>query len=332
MRNEMWDAVIIGGSAAGLSAAVMLGRARRRTLVIDAGEPRNRFAAHMHGVLGHDGTSPEDLLARGRAEVQAYGVEVAEGHVVDVTDADADPDTADAGNGPATGNGIATGLIVSLADGSQVRTRALVLASGLTDELPPIPGLAERWGRSILHCPYCHGWEVRDQRFGVIAISPLSLHQIELVRQWSDRVTAFTADLGEIDPAAAERLRARGIAVVDSPVIEVVGEGDAVSGVRTADGVLTPVDAIFTGGVPRPHDDMLAGLALERTETPMGSFLAVDPMNRTSHPLIWAAGNVVNPGATVPVSMSTGSMAGAAANAALVMQDAAAAVRATADA
>lgn len=321
MRNEQWDAVIIGGGAAGLSAALMLGRARRRTLVIDAGEPRNRFAEHMHGVLGHDGISPSELLDRGRAEVAAYGVEVQPGTVASVTDTDAVSDTATA---------TADALSITLTDGTTLTARALILATGITDELPTIPGLAQRWGRSILHCPYCHGWEVRDQRFGVIATSPMSLHQIELVRQWSDRVTAFTAAIEPLEPETLNRLRARGIGVVTSPVVEIVGEGDAISFVRTEDGGETAIDAVFTGGIARPHDEMLAGLALERAENSMGSFLAVDFAGRTSHPRIWAAGNVINPGATVPVAMSTGSMAGAAANATLVMADAEAAVAAVA--
>ncbi|WP_413317719.1 NAD(P)/FAD-dependent oxidoreductase [Agrococcus sp. 1P02AA] len=314
-----WDAIVVGGSAAGLSAALMLGRARRRVLVIDAGSPRNRFAAGMHGVLGHEGTAPADLVGRGREELAAYGVEVREGSVEGVSElaagslgpSAASPDDADAR------------LSVALPGAAPERARALIVATGIADELPAIPGLAERWGTSVLHCPYCHGWEVRGGRIGVIATSPMALHQARLVRQWSDRVVLFSAAAGAIDAADQRRLRSRGIELEASPVVEVLGEGEAVTGVRTADGRVTALDAIFTAGAPRPHDGFLAELGLARTEQPfgLGSFVTVDLTGRTSHERIWAAGNVVNPMANVPIAMAAGAMAGAAANGALVEAD-----------
>ncbi len=308
MTESVWDAIVVGGGPAGLSAALMLGRARRRVLVIDAGSPRNRFAEHMHGVLGQEGVAPGELLARGRAEAAGYGVEIADGTVDRVDRDDA-------------------GLRVTTDDGAVRTTRALVVATGLTDELPDVPGLAERWGVSVLHCPYCHGWEVRDRRLGVLAVPPLGLHQAELIRQWSDRVVVFTAGLGTIPPDAERRLRARGIALEPAPVAEILGEGDAVAAVRLDDGREVAVDAIFTAGAPRPHDGFLAPLELERTESPFGSFLAVDAMGRTSDERIWAIGNVVNPAANVPMSIGAGALAGGAVNAALVAADVDAAMR-----
>jgi len=302
MEPLRWDAAIIGGGAAGLSAALMLGRARRRTIVLDAGRPRNRFAAQMHGVLGHEGADPRELLARGRAEVAEYGVAFIEG-TVDLVE-----ETSD-------------GVAIALAGGESILARALVVASGLTDHLPEIPGLAERWGTSVLHCPYCHGWEFRDHRLGVLAASPIALHQVELVRQWSGGVVLFAAGLGELAPATERRLRARGIEIVSSPVVEVLGEGDRMTGVRLADGGTVRVDAIYTSGVLQPNDDFLAGLRLARAETPMGDFLAVDAMGRTSGERIWAAGNVTNPGANVPVSIAAGALVGGAVNMALVTAD-----------
>ena len=300
--HEQWDVVVAGGGAAGLSAALMLGRARRRVLVVDAGSPRNRFAAHMHGVLDNEGTDPTELLRRGRQEAAGYGVEFAEDTIVRAEDV---PD----------------GLLVTLAGGGTARAQALVAATGITDELPAVPGLAERWGTGVLHCPYCHGWEVRDQRLGVLATSPMSLHQAELVRQWSDRLVLFTAGLGELAPEAALRLRSRGVVLVTSPVTEVLGEAGRLTGVRTADGATVELDAIFTAGTPRPHDGFLDSLHLERKDTPWGSFIAVDATGRTSHPRVWGAGNVVDPGANVPVSIGAASMAGAMANAALVAEE-----------
>ena len=309
--DQRWDAVVIGGSAAGLSAALMLGRARRRVLVIDAGSPRNRFAHHMHGVLGHEGKAPSELTRIGQGEVAVYG-----GHVVSekVVNVDETPQA----------------LNIALADGTHHSARALVVASGSSDRLPEIPGLAERWGTSVLHCPYCHGWEVRDQALGVLATSQSALHQAQLVRQWSDKVTLFSAALGELEPEQESRLRARGVQINTSPVSALVGDGPRLTGVQT-DADLVEVQAIFTAPQPVPHDDFLAPLGLARTEFPMGlgSFLAVDAAGRTSNPRVWAVGNVVNPMANVPMSMGAGSLTGGAVNGALVEEEFDEAVRLT---
>ncbi|GGC96527.1 oxidoreductase [Tersicoccus solisilvae] len=304
---DTWDVVVVGGGAAGLSAAQMLGRARRRVVVVDAGRPRNRFAGHMHGVLGNDGVAPADLLARGRDEVRRYGVEVRTGVVARVD--------------PAPGDHPDAGVEVILEDGSVVTARELIVATGMTDRLPDIPGLAERWGTGVLHCPYCHGWEVRDQRLGVLTTSPVGVHQAQLVRQWSDDVVVFTAGLGAIARAVAGRLRSRGIEVVDVPVVEVLGKGAAVTGARTADGAVVTLDALFTTSTADPHDGFLDHLGLDRTETATVRVLAVRAGGRTSAAHIWAVGNVVNPAATVPVAMGDGAATGSAVNMALVLAD-----------
>jgi thioredoxin reductase len=205
--------------------------------------------------------------------------------------------------------------------GQVLACRALIAASGIDDVLPDIPGLAERWGRSVPHCPYCHGWEVRDRRLGVLATSPLGLHQLQLVRQWSDQVVFVNAAAGPLDLDTERRLAARGIKVVACPVLEVVGDGEALRVVRTADGRSVSMDALFTVAAPRRRDGFLAGLGLDRTETPFGSFLAVDATGRTSHPHIWAAGNVTDPTANVPMSMRAGSVAAAMVNMTLVTED-----------
>lgn len=302
MSTSEWDVIVVGGSAAGLSAALMLGRARRRVLVIDGGEPRNRFAAHMQGVLGHDGIDPRQLAGRGRAEAARYGVEFLDGLVERVED---------------HGGGLAVTTLV----GQTLWSRALIVATGIDDQLPDIPGLAERWGSSVLHCPYCHGWEVQDRRLGVLGTVPMGLHQAQLVRQWSDQVLFFTAAVGELEPSTEARLRARGIELVDSPVVEVTGDGDCGLGVRTADGAVVAVDALFTAGRPQPRDGFLAGLGLARNETPVGAFLAVDATGRTGHERIWAVGNVADPSQNVPMAISSGATAGAVVNMVLVNED-----------
>lgn len=300
--DEHWDAIVVGAGSAGLSAALMLGRARRKTLVVDAGSPRNRFAEHMHGVLGNEGAPPGEFLQRGRVEAAAYGVEFHEGVVDQVAEA-------------------TDGLAVTLRTGDPLWTRALVVASGMTDGLPDIPGLYRFWGRGVLHCPYCHGWEVRDRRLGVLVTSPMGLHVAQLVRQWSDRVTVLAS--AEPEPEVAQRLRCRGVQIVTDPVVEVLGDGDQLTGVRTASGHQLQLDAIFTVPTPSVHDGFMSGLPLDRIPNPFGTgtLLAVDAAGKTSHPRVWAAGNVVNPSANVPMSMAAGAMAGAAVNATLLEED-----------
>ncbi|MFJ2756365.1 FAD-dependent oxidoreductase [Nocardioides sp. NPDC087217] len=301
-HTEDFDAIVIGGGAAGLSAALMLGRSRRRTLVVDSGLPRNRFAAHMHGVLGHEGIDPTDLLRKGREELAAYYVGIRPRRVARLDETE-------------------HGVSVLLEDGDRLSGRVAIVATGVTDELPDIPGLAERWGATVLHCPYCHGWEVRDRRIGVLTTSPLGMHQAQLIRQWSDDVVVFTAGLGPLEEADEQRLLSRGITLVTSPVTAVLGEGDQVTAVRTADGKITEVGAIFTAGTLRPHDGFLTHLGLDRSDSPVGSFLAVDATGKTSSDRIWAVGNVSNPMANVPISMSAGTMAGSVVNMTLVTDD-----------
>src|SRR5919198_2280187 len=186
-----YDAVVVGGGAAGLSAALVLGRARRRVAVIDAGAPRNASAAHMQGFLSRDGMPPQELLVAGRAEVLSYGVELVDDRVVEVEPA----------------------FSVHLAGGSVLEARRILIASGAHDELPDIAGSRERWGRDFLHCPYCHGWAVRDQPIGGIGTGPGSAEHAQLLRQWSDDVIFFA---NGFTVTAAERtaLEARGIRIV----------------------------------------------------------------------------------------------------------------------
>jgi thioredoxin reductase len=300
------DVIIIGGGSAGLSAALMLGRARRRVLVIDGGTPRNRFAAHMHGVLGNDGTPPLTLLDQGRKELEQYPVTVTTGTVSTVTD-------------------IPHGLQVTREDGTVDRARSLLIASGLEDDLPDIPGLAEHWGGAVFQCPYCHGWEVRDQRIGVIASSPTVIHLATLIRQWTDELTVFTTDptiLDGIDRTARARLDARGVRFIGSPVTGALSADGGFAGLQTADGRVHGLDAVAVSPASRPRDHFLDALALDRTEFPgVGSFLTVDPAGRTGHPRIWAAGNVVNPQLNVPASIGQAALTAGALNFALVEED-----------
>ena len=295
-----WDAIIIGGGFAGLSAAYMLGRARRRVLIIDSGEPRNRFAEHMHGVLGRDGHSPLALLADGRRELDEYGV-------VFRTDA------------ATSATRTSTGFAVATADGTTTTARRLLVTSGIRDELPAIDGLVEQWGKGVVMCPYCDGWEVRDKRIAVLATGA-GTHQAFMLRQWSADVTYFTR--GEFPPSDDERrtMDARGIRIDERPVTRAVSENGRLTGLEI-EGALAPVDSIFTAPTLHAQDDLLVSLGAERESGRFGEFIAVDPMFATTAPGVWAAGNVVNPGAAVPIAMGAGTAAGAAINFDLTLDD-----------
>ena len=303
MHNESWDVIIIGAGSGGLSAALMLGRARRRVLVIDGGAPRNAVAAHMHGVIGRDGWSPLDLVAVGRTEVARYGVVVAPGEVVSTELAE-------------------YGFTIELASGERHTGRRMLVATGLRDELPSIPGLPEQWGTGAVVCPYCDGWEVRDQRIAVLATGPMSTHQAQMLRQWSPQVTYFT-NARELSDDDALALTARGIGIERRPIAAVDADADGrLSGIRFDDGDSTPIDSIFLHTTPVPNDALLRGLGVATAENfGGGQWIEVDATGRTSVPTLWAVGNVVNPTATVPVAAAAGNMAGAAINGDLIEEE-----------
>ncbi|WP_405946496.1 NAD(P)/FAD-dependent oxidoreductase [Streptomyces prunicolor] len=307
--TDTYEVIVIGGGTAGLSAALVLGRARRRTLVIDAGEPRNAPAAHMQGYLSRDGMSPAEFLALGREEIARYGVDLVRDRAVDVTKGE--------------------DFAVALASGETVHARRLVIATGLKDELPTVPGVAERFGRDVIHCPYCHGWEVRDQAFGVLATTPMSVHQALMVSQWSKDVTLFlhTVTESELTDDDLRRLAAAGVAVVPGEVAELVVEDDRLTGVRLTDGTTHPREAVFVAPRPIPQTGLLEKLGAELQETPFGAYPVVDPTGLTTVPGVWAVGNAMGFGEQVVNAASAGYRAGATINGELLMTDLDAVVR-----
>ena len=296
---SQYDVAIIGGGAAGLSAALVLSRAGRKIIVVDAGMPRNAPASHLHGYLSRDGFPPAQLLAAGRQEVQGYGGEIIAGTVTDVG-----PDGR-------------SGFRVQVADGQPISARRLLVTTGLRDELPDIPGLRARWARDVLHCPYCHGHEVRDRQLGVIGGTPGAVKYAQIVRQWTNDLVYFTTpDL--LGPAERTQLAARAIGVVEGTIEQLVLEDDRLRGVRMEDGRVVPRDALFVPPRFVPNNDLVARLGCEID--PDG-WVTVDPTGRTSVAGVWAAGNVVDPRAQVITAAGAGSAAAIALNADLVEDD-----------
>ncbi|AGP60470.1 thioredoxin reductase [Streptomyces rapamycinicus NRRL 5491] len=302
--KNAYDVVVIGGGAAGLSGGLMLARARRSVVVIDAGAPRNAPASGVHGLLARDGVPPEELVERGRAEVRGYGGQVVSGEVGAVAREE-------------------TGFQVTLTDGRSVRALRLLLATGLVDELPDIPGLRSRWGRDVVHCPYCHGWEVRDQAIGVLGSGPLSLHQVMLFRQWSDDVTFFSHTLPVPTGEEAEQLAARGIRVVSGEVASVEIVEDRLVGVRLRDGHVVKREALAVAPRMVAHTGFLAALGLRPVEHPSGAgeHIPSDATGRTDVPGVWVAGNVTDLSAQVGAAAAAGATAAAHINADLIAEE-----------
>lgn len=309
MRDaERYDVVVVGGGAAGLSGALALSRARRSVLVVDAGAPRNAPAGHVHNVLGREGTPPRELVAIGRREVEGYGGRVVEDRVAALGRDDA-------------------GFRVDLAGGRSVRARRLLVATGLTDELPDLPGVAELWGSTVLHCPYCHGWEVRDRPIGVLGSGPQSAVQALLWRQLSDDVLLFPHIGGEPSPEQREELAARGVRVVEGEVAALEVEDGALAGVRLASGEVVPREALVVAPRFTANAGLLAGLGIEPVDQVVhgavrGTRVPADPTGLTEVPGVWVAGNVADVSAQVMASAAQGMAVATAINVDLVFEDA----------
>jgi thioredoxin reductase len=287
--NNSFDVLVVGGGAAGLSAALMLGRARRRVAVVDAGAPRNAPASHMHGFLSRDGLPPSELLEIGRGELRGYGVELLEDWVTRLV----------------------PGFTAELASGRELTARRVLVATGVHDDLPDLPGLRESWGTDAVTCPYCHGYEVRDQPLGVLGTEPASVEHALLVRQWSPD-TVYFSHTTEVSEEDHERLDARGIRVVEGIVTAVRREDGRLTGVELG-ARFVPRTALFLRTRTVPHDDLLHSLGYLEGE--------VDPSGKTNVPGVWAAGNVADARATVIIAAAQGAAAAGALNHDLVAED-----------
>ena len=297
-----YDAVIVGGSFAGLSATMQLARARRRILLVDAGRPRNRFAAASHGFLGQDGVAPADIMRTGLRQLSVYpSVDFIDGETVAASPLDA-------------------GFRLTLGDGTRTTARRLVLTTGVTDTLP-LPSMQTRWGVSVLHCPYCHGYEVRDRPIGVVANHPGAVHQAVLLPDWGP-TTFFTQGIVEPTEDEAAMLAGRGVCIERTPVVELLGEGQATRAVRLADGREVAVEAVFIAPGTRVTSPLAEQLGCAMTEGMTGPHIQVDPMQQTTVVGVFAAGDAAQPMHNATLASAAGVLAGIGAHRSLVVEDA----------
>jgi thioredoxin reductase len=293
MTSE-WDCVVIGGGAAGLSAGLVLGRARRRTLLLDVGGQSNRPAEGIGGLLGNDLRPPAEFYAAGRAELAAYGD-------VELRDVEA----VGGGRRP-------DGFALELADGAQVEARTVLLATGMDYRYPELPGARERWGRSVFHCPFCHGWEVRGQELAVLGSDEMAVHRALLLRSWSDSVTLLS-DGGEVEGEAAERLAGAGVGVDERPVASLEGPGTSLTAVVFADGSERPLGGLLVGVTLHRRSDLPARLGASRAPaSPLtADAIEVDATSNAGVPGLYAAGDLLPQAPSVPAAISSGHFAAA---------------------
>jgi thioredoxin reductase len=282
-----YDVIVIGGSYGGLAAALQLVRARKSVLVIDAGERRNRFASHSHGFLGQDGVDPAVIAATGRLRLETYPtLSWLEGRAEKFS-------------------GQVDGFTVTVATGDSFQGRRILLATGVTDELPVVTGLAERWGRSVFLCPYCHGYELGEGRIGVIATGPLAPEQAQFLTEWG-QVTLLVNQALALDQDARADLQRRGVSIEEGAIDHLEGKAD----VRMADGRLLGFVGLFTATRCIPSDSFVEATGCALEETPSGLQVQVDDENKTSVPGIFACGDVAQVPHSISLAVANGAMAG----------------------
>lgn len=293
--NTPHDVIVIGGSYAGMAAALQLVRARKRVLVIDAGQRRNRFAHESHGFITQDGIDPAEIAATARRQLEAYPT-------LSWRD-----DTAIS----ATGSGDA--FSVETSDGQHHTTRRLLFATGVSDTLPPIDGLQERWGQHVFHCPYCHGYELGGGDVGVIAVTPMSMHQAELLTEWG-KVTFFLNNAFAPTPEEQAQLLSRGVIIEPTSIARIAGAAD----VHLADGRMIPLAGLFTAPRNAPATPLAETLGCELEETPFGTHIKRDGMKQTTVPGAYACGDAAHVPHSISLAVGDGAMAGAMVHRSLV--------------
>ena len=302
---ESWDCVVVGGGAAGLSAALVLGRARRRTLVVDDGNQSNLAASGIGGLLGHDGRPPAELYEMGRQELAAYpSVEVRTGTVIGgVRDDD--------------------GFVLDLGDGRRERTRRVLLATGMQYRPPEIPGLAALWGRSVFHCPFCHGWEVRDQPLAVLGRGDRAVHQALLLRGWSDDIVVLTNGPAEFSDDDRARLAAADVAIDERAVVELISENGELAAVAFGDGERLQRRGLLVATTLHQRSSLADDLGADQGDaTPIAADpVDVDALMRTTSAGVFAAGDLSAPMPQVAAAIAAGSLAATAVVQSLLTDD-----------
>ena len=282
-----YDMIAIGGSYSGMAAVLQLVRARRSVLVIDAGQRRNRFASHSHGFLGQDGVDPAEIARVARGQLEAYPTLTwMEGRAVAAT------------GGP-------DNFAVTTEDGQIHQGRRILLATGVSDQLPAVPGLAERWGRTVFHCPYCHGHELNEGRIGVIATGPMSAHQAELLTEWG-HITFLTNGVLDLDETARRTLQDRGVTIEESPIARIESEAEVV----LSDGRRLPFAGLFTATRCAPASPLPADMGCALDETPMCLQIRTSAAQETTVPGVFACGDVASVPHSVSLAVGNGAMTG----------------------
>ncbi len=296
------DVVIIGGSFAGLSAAMPLVRAQRRVLMIDHNRPRNRFAKASHGIACLDGMSPSEIRSRALAQLQRYP----SFELIDDTVSNID--------------GVAGAFNVATEARKTFASKRLIIAAGITDILPNIPGLEPHWGKSVLHCPYCHGYELRGRELGVLASSEMSFHQAALLPDWG-ATTLFTQGQFVPDQEIQECLTSRGVSIEVSSVVQVNGDGEGLSSVELEDGRTVRIDGLYITPHVSANLGFLKSFELEMVDSPFGRIVKVNELKESSKKGVFVAGDLSNPMQNGTFAMASGTMAGIAAHRSLVFED-----------
>lgn len=286
----MDDVIVIGGSFAGLAAALQFGRTRRKAVVLDTGLPRNRYAAHSHGLFGHDNRPPGEILALAQAQLAAY------------------PSVRRVRARAVRASGSIDDFTVVLDSGESLAARRLLLSFGRTDHFPPLPGFAECWGKTVVPCPYCHGFEIAGQHWGLLYHSPMSLHMPPLYNHWTDRITIFT-DGHDLPADERATLEARGVAFVDGKVSAIEHDGGMISAVQLDDGRLVEIDTLFAHPRSTPSSDLHQSLGVAIEASPVGEIVKVDEKQQTSLPGVYGAGDLTNPMSSLTVATHAGAMA-----------------------
>ncbi|MHA6616171.1 NAD(P)/FAD-dependent oxidoreductase [Pseudonocardia sp. DLS-67] len=297
------DVVIVGGGPAGLQAALVLGRALRTVAVIDAGRPRNRNARAVHNLCGQEGVEPGRLLARSRQDVARYGVDVIPGEVVEAHRAD-------------------LGWVVRPHAGGKLHTRAIVLATGVVEDLPAVDGLAALWGGDVVSCPYCHGWEARDKAVAVLGTGPRAWRQLLLLRRFTEDLVLLAGEPAGLDDRQLDYVRRAGIVVRERPVARVRSQEGRLTGIEFADGSVLARDVVFAATTRRQPSGLATTLGcMIESEGPKSPGIRTDPTGRTSVPGVWAVGSASDPGLTVAGSAGQATGVAIALNDAFVDED-----------